>query len=62
MDRNLLSYLCCPICKNGLTNADLKENDRSQITDGSLFCNNCKSNYKIIDGIPVLLSLKSADE
>jgi uncharacterized protein YbaR (Trm112 family) len=62
MNKNMLDCLCCPTCKNDLVYADLKEIISSQITGGYLFCNNCKINYEIIDGIPVLLPLKSADE
>lgn len=61
MDKKLLSCLCCPTCKKSLVCADLKENESGEIIAGSLLCDNCKSSYEIIDGIPILLPGKLSE-
>jgi hypothetical protein len=45
INKELLDILACPLCKQKLLN----ENDK-------LICQKCRKEYKIIDGIPVLLS------
>jgi len=45
IEHEFLEILCCPVCKSNLT-----------LRDKDLVCTNCKMQYNIIDGIPVLLS------
>ena len=46
LSKELLDVLCCPACKSDL---DYRE------AEGKLVCRQCKHEYKIEDGIPIML-------
>jgi len=48
IDKELLDIIACPKCKKDLI---LEKNN--------LICNNCKRNYNIKEGIPILLDKES---
>ncbi len=54
MKRNLLSMLCCPVCKGDLSLAVEREEGK-EILEGTLSCSRCKKGYPIEEGIPNLL-------
>ena len=47
--------MCCPVCKGDLKLTVEMENG-GEIVSGSLYCDQCKVNYRIIDGIPIMLA------
>lgn len=47
LSRELLDILACPVCKQGLS-FDKAKNE--------LKCLKCKKEYKVVDGIPILMS------
>ena len=49
-----MDILACPVCKGELELGVEEENEREIVT-GSLYCQKCKVNYAIEDGIPNLL-------
>lgn len=58
----VLSYLCCPVCKGDLT---LSQNppptrieDGEGIVNGGLWCVPCANYYRIVIGIPLLIDPK----
>ena len=54
MRRKLLDILCCPVCKGELALKVTEENE-VEIMEGSLWCEVCRVEYPITDGIPNLL-------
>jgi len=54
MYKEILDILCCPKCKGEL---ELKEETISngEILSGKLVCKSCKTEYKIEEGIPIML-------
>jgi ubiquinone/menaquinone biosynthesis C-methylase UbiE/uncharacterized protein YbaR (Trm112 family) len=51
MNEYNLSYICCPKCRSNVTQQNK-----------SLICESCKSEYNIINGIPVLVDLGNLPE
>jgi len=47
MKRDLMEILCCPVCKGDLV---------FDATAETLTCNVCRLRYRIVDGIPNMLS------
>lgn len=54
MRRDLLDILACPLCKTPLTLTVRKE-DKQEIIEGTLHCEQCGEDYPIQDSIPNLL-------
>jgi uncharacterized protein YbaR (Trm112 family) len=54
MKRQMMSIICCPVCKIDLALKVKSEND-AEILTGFLTCGKCKFDYPIEDGIPNLL-------
>lgn len=46
LSKELLEVLCCPACKSDLI---YKE------ADSKLVCSSCKKEFKVEDGIPIML-------
>ena len=61
MRRRLLAILCCPDCKGDLE-LRVSEETPEEILEGTLCCNRCRIDYPIHEGIPDLLSRRSAPE
>ncbi|MFO7791612.1 MAG: methytransferase partner Trm112 [Candidatus Saliniplasma sp.] len=53
MKRSLMDILRCPECKGELELSVDEEDD--EIEEGSLYCEKCKVEYPIEDGIPNML-------
>jgi uncharacterized protein len=51
---DLLTILCCPVCRGTLTLTTTKT-EGTEIVEGSLACATCRVDYPIADGIPDLL-------
>ena len=58
MKKELCGILCCPTCKGKLV-LRIIEGKNDEIINGSLTCEKCKTEYKIVDGIPDLLPKKT---
>lgn len=54
MKRELMEILACPMCKGSLELNVSKENEE-EVVSGSLYCQQCKQSYPIVDSIPNLL-------
>ena len=54
MKHEIMPILVCPVCK-GKLELKTREEKEAEIVSGSLYCNRCKVNYPITDGIPNLL-------
>lgn len=53
MRENILKYLACPDCNEGLElQVNPPKDSTGHIIKGELTCTNCKTTYPIIDGIP----------
>ncbi|MBM04615.1 MAG: hypothetical protein CL766_07535 [Chloroflexi bacterium] len=50
-----MDILVCPKCKNDLI-LNVRKEDKEEIIEGELKCNNCSEIYPINDGIPNLLT------
>lgn len=55
MKKSIMDILVCPKCKNDLI-LNVKKEDKEEIIEGELKCNNCSEIYPINDGIPNLLT------
>lgn len=49
-----MDIVCCPVDKAELE-LDIEASDGEEITDGTLTCTECGTDYPIEDGIPNLL-------
>ncbi|MDD1671640.1 MAG: methytransferase partner Trm112 [Methanomicrobiales archaeon] len=54
MRRTLLDILCCPVCKGDLA-LRVSEETEVEIVEGALWCDRCRVEYPITEGIPNLL-------
>ncbi len=54
MKRELMEILACPVCKGELE-LSVKEENKTEIVSGSLYCRTCNECYPIVDTIPNLL-------
>jgi uncharacterized protein YbaR (Trm112 family) len=54
MDIKLMEIICCPVCKGELE-LNVANQDGSEISKGSLYCDKCSFSYPIEEGIPNLL-------
>jgi len=54
MNRELLDYLCCPICYGNLQLKATKTYE-GEIIEGKLFCEFCNRTYNVSNGIPKLV-------
>ena len=61
MRRKLLDILCCPVCKGELS-LKVSEENEVEIMEGSLWCETCKVEYPITEGIPNLLPPEAAED
>ncbi|MDO5847664.1 MAG: methytransferase partner Trm112 [Methanocorpusculum sp.] len=57
MNRWILEYLCCPVCKGDLSLAET-EGTETEISCGTLTCTGCGKSYPIENGIADLLPEK----
>ena len=55
MKKSIMDILVCPKCKNDLI-LNVRKEDKEEIIEGELKCNNCSEIYPINDGIPILLT------
>ena len=46
ISKTLLNILLCPSCNDG---------DLIEVSETKLICSNCKKEYQVKDGIPILL-------
>ena len=60
MKRELMDILACPVCKGDLE-LSVREEDETEIVDGSLYCPKCNLHYPIVDTIPNLLPPNKCD-
>jgi len=49
-----MEILACPVCKGELE-LSVKEENKTEIVSGSLYCRTCNECYPIVDTIPNLL-------
>ncbi|MEM1514379.1 MAG: Trm112 family protein [Candidatus Thermoplasmatota archaeon] len=54
MKKEHVKLLCCPYCKGNLI-LEIKEEDEKEIVSGKLKCKNCKKEYEIKKGIPIMI-------
>lgn len=54
MNRWILEYLCCPVCRGDLVLSETEGNDM-EISEGTLTCTGCGKKYPIQNGIADLL-------
>jgi len=54
MKKSLLKYMCCPSCKRDL-DLKVKTYNNKEIISGRLICSNCKKEFHIKNGIPIVL-------
>ncbi|MCQ2376457.1 MAG: methytransferase partner Trm112 [Methanocorpusculum sp.] len=54
MNRWILEYLCCPVCKGELTLLET-EGAGTEISCGTLTCTKCGKSYPVENGIADLL-------
>ena len=54
MKRDMMDFICCPVCKSELT-LDAREENDVEVLSGKLTCKKCDHAYPIEDGIPNLL-------
>ncbi len=54
MKKELMDILACPVCKGDLE-LSVREENETEIVDGSLYCAKCNVRYPIMDTIPNLL-------
>jgi SAM-dependent methyltransferase len=52
MNRELLGWLCCPVCRADLTLGVDQEDVRERVVEGWLTCRSCDSTYPIRNHIP----------
>ena len=57
MNKKLMDVIACPVCKGNLK-LSVKEEDETEIIEGSLCCSQCNVNYAIVESIPILLPVK----
>lgn len=55
MNINLLTYLECPICGCDSISLDIEQEIKGDVTSGHIICENCKTHFPIINGIPSML-------
>ena len=55
MKKSIMDILVCPKCKNDLI-LNVRKEDKEEIIEWELKCNNCSEIYPINDGIPNLLT------
>ena len=54
MNKEHVKLLCCPSCHSKLT-LEIKKEGNGEIIEGSLTCDNCNKEYKIKEGVPVMI-------
>ena len=52
---DMISMLCCPICRREPLQPRISNQDKDRILDGDLICDLCNSTYAIHSGIPDLI-------
>lgn len=57
MNRWILEYLCCPVCKGDLSLTET-EGTETEISRGTLTCTRCGKSYPVENGIANLLPEK----
>ena len=57
MYKKLMDVIACPVCKGNLK-LYVKEEDETEIIEGSLCCPQCNINYAIVESIPILLPVE----
>ncbi|NJL44324.1 MAG: hypothetical protein HC945_03360, partial [Nitrosarchaeum sp.] len=55
MRKELLKYLCCPKCRDDVK-LIVVEKKNDDVIRGVLSCDECKSRYPILGGVPVMIS------
>lgn len=53
MKEEIVQYLLCPVCKSSNFSMSVHERKNLELTRGKMRCNDCISEYKIEEGIPV---------
>ena len=54
MKKDLVDILACPVCKSPLK-LDVVKEEKTDVVEGSLFCQMCNYAYSIKNSIPNLL-------
>ncbi len=49
-----MEILACPVCQ-GKLELNIEQEDEQEIVAGSLYCQQCRERYPIVDTIPDLL-------
>jgi len=55
LEKKLMRWLCCPLCKANLT-LDVFEASSDEVMAGMLLCDGCDSTYPLIAGVPRMLT------
>jgi len=61
MKKELLDFICCPICKQDLT-LSVESKNFEEIISGNLNCETCKQEWRIERGIPYFLPIKNINK
>ena len=61
MKEKLINYLACPECGSDLS-LSVKKRSETEIIEGSLACENCERNYRIIRGVPRFANLDQVEQ
>jgi ubiquinone/menaquinone biosynthesis C-methylase UbiE/uncharacterized protein YbaR (Trm112 family) len=48
---DMIPDICCPTCRAGILQLNIKNQENNKITEGNFYCNFCKSSYPISAGI-----------
>lgn len=55
MYKSFISYLKCPVCESINLSVHSAKESEDQIIKGTIYCSECKVEFPIIDGIPLLV-------
>ena len=55
MDKKILNILKCIKCNNTSLNLEISSMKNDEVWEGNIYCDRCKANYAIKQGIPIML-------
>ncbi|HZH35584.1 MAG TPA: methyltransferase domain-containing protein [Pyrinomonadaceae bacterium] len=62
MKERLLELLACPECGGEILLREVSEHENSEILTGTLACNNCSGEFKIVRGVPRFAALEKVEQ
>lgn len=62
MYKSFISYLKCPVCESINLSVHSAKESEDQIIKGTIYCSECKVEFPIIDGIPLLVNSAMQEE